>query len=379
VTIAPPLQHLRTDNVGSMLRPRALLDAFAAREAGSLSDDGLRAAQDDAIRALVAEQERHDLPIVVDGEFRRTQFMESFQDVAGFDTWAQRHAAARRARDLAAAGGELVTAPSALARTPATEPLALRRNLPLEDLRFLQSLTGRPAKITLIGPDRILQAYDGPSSRDVYPDDQGFLDAVVAVERDIVAGLVAEGCAYVHMDAPGYTAYVDPASLARFAERGQDPAETMRRTIAAENAVIAGFEGVTFGIHLCRGNERSHWHREGAYDGIAEELFGSLDHGRLLLEYDTERAGGFEPLRFVRRGTIAVLGIVTTKSGALEDRDALLRRIEEASQFLPVEQLAISPQCGFGSAMEGNVLTEAEQWAKLDLLESVAAEVWGSG
>jgi 5-methyltetrahydropteroyltriglutamate--homocysteine methyltransferase len=249
--------------------------------------------------------------------------------------------------------------------------------VPLEDLRFLRSLTGRPVKITLIGPDRILQAYDGPASRDVYPGEDAFLADVVEVEREIVAGLAAEGCAYVHMDAPGYTAYVDPASLERFRERGQDPAETMRRTIAAENAVIAGHPGVTFGIHLCRGNERSHWHREGAYDAIAEELFGSLDHGRLLLEYDTERAGGFAPLRFVRPGAVAVLGLVTTKTGALEDRDMLLRRIEEASAYLPVEQLAISPQCGFGSAMEGNHLTEAEQWAKLDLLEEVAEAVWG--
>jgi 5-methyltetrahydropteroyltriglutamate--homocysteine methyltransferase len=366
---------LRVDNVGSMLRPRALLAAYAAYDAGDLAEDALRTAQDAAIRDLVAEQERRDWPILVDGEFRRRQFMESFADVAGFDTWAARHAAARAARDIAAQEGGIVTAPSALALTPATGPLALRRNVPLEEFGFAQGLTERPVKVTLIGPDRIFQAFDG--SRDVYEDDEAFLDALVAVQREMVAGLAEAGCTYVHMDAPGYTAYVDPASLERFRSRGRDPQASMRATIAAENAVIRGWDGVTFGIHLCRGNERSHWHREGTYDAIAEELFGSLEHDRLLLEYDTERAGGFEPLRFVRPGAIAVLGLVTSKHGALEDRDDLLRRIEDAARFLPVEQLALSPQCGFGSTMEGNELTEDEQWAKLDLVLDVAREVWG--
>jgi 5-methyltetrahydropteroyltriglutamate--homocysteine methyltransferase len=366
---------LRVDNVGSMLRPAELAGAFARHAAGELSADGLRAAQDDAIRDLVAEQERHDLPVIVDGEFRRTNFMESFTDVAGFDTWMQRHRAAREARDLAARGGTAVVAPSALALTPATEPLRLRRSQPLEEFTFAQALTERPVKASIIGPDRVYQAFD--SSRDVYADDQAFIDAVVAVQREMVAGLADAGCRYVHMDAPGFTAYVDDASLERFRGRGRDPQAMLRATIAAENAVIEGFQDVTFGIHLCRGNERSHWHREGPYDAIAEELFGTLRHDRLLLEYDTDRAGGFAPLRFVRPGTIAVLGLITTKTGALEARDDLLRRIEEAARFLPVEQLALSPQCGFASAVEGNVLTEDEQWAKLDLMLEVARDVWG--
>jgi 5-methyltetrahydropteroyltriglutamate--homocysteine methyltransferase len=366
---------LRVDNVGSMLRPPELVDAVARHESGDVSDDGLRAAEDAAVRDLVAEQERHDLPIVVDGEFRRLNFMQSFTDVAGFDTWMDRHRAAREARRLAATEGGVVTAPSALALTPATEPLRLRRSQPLDEFTFAQSLTRRPVKVSIIGPDRILQAYD--SGREVYADDQGFLDAVVAVQRKMVDGLAKAGCGYVHMDAPGFTAYVDPPSLERFRGRGRDPEAMMRATVAAENAVIEGFDDVTFGIHLCRGNEQSHWHREGHYDAIAEELFGTLRHERLLLEYDTERAGGFEPLRFVRPGAIAVLGLITTKSGELEDRDDLLRRIEEASRFLPVEQLAISPQCGFASGVEGNDLTPDEQWAKLDLMLEVAREVWG--
>jgi 5-methyltetrahydropteroyltriglutamate--homocysteine methyltransferase len=366
---------LRVDNVGSMLRPPQLQEAFAAHDAGDLDDAALRDAQDAAVRELVAEQDRHGLPIIVDGEFRRRQFMESFADIAGFDTWSERHAAARVARDEAARSGGMVTAPSALALTPATEPLSLRRNVPLDEYRFAQALTDTPVKVSLIGPDRIFQAFD--SSREVYADDQDFLDAVVAVQREMIGGLAQAGCTYVHIDAPGYTAYVDEASLERFRGRGRDPETMMRATAAAENAVIDGFDGVTFGIHLCRGNERSHWHREGHYDAIAEELFGTLRHGRLLLEYDTDRAGGFEPLRFVARGTVAVLGLITTKSGELEARDVLLRRIEEASRYLPIEQLAISPQCGFASAIEGNELTPDEQWAKLDLMLDVAREVWG--
>ena len=207
MTLAPTLDRLRIDNVGSMLRPPQLLEAFARHRAGELSDDALRAAQDQAIRALVAEQERHDLPIVVDGEFRRTQFMESFMDVAGFDEWSRRHAAARAARDLAGQDGARVEAPSALALTPATEPLRLRHNRPLDELRFTQSLTDRPVKVTLIGPDRVFQAFDGASSRAVYADDDAFLADVVAVQREMVAGLVDAGCRYVHMDAPGFTAY----------------------------------------------------------------------------------------------------------------------------------------------------------------------------
>jgi 5-methyltetrahydropteroyltriglutamate--homocysteine methyltransferase len=351
------------------------VDAVARHEAGDIPVEALRAAEDAAILALVKEQERHELPIVVDGEFRRLNFMQSFTDVAGFDTWMDRHRAAREARRLAAEQGGVVTAPSAVALTPATEPLRLRRSQPLDEFRYAQSLTDTPVKVSLIGPDRILQAYS--SNRDVYADDGAFLDAVVGVQREMVAGLAEAGCTYVHMDAPGFTAYVDPPSLERFRDRGRDPEAMMRATIAAENAVIEGFDGVTFGIHLCRGNEQSHWHREGHYDAIAEELFGTLRHDRLLLEYDTERAGGFAPLRFVRPGAIAVLGLITTKTGVLEDRDDLLRRIEEASRYLPVEQLAISPQCGFASGVEGNDITEDEQWAKLDLMLEVAREVWG--
>lgn len=371
------LDRMRVDNLGSMLRPQTLKQAFARHQKGEISDGELRQAQDDAIRNLVAHQERRNLPIIVDGEFRRTIFMESFAEVLGFDEWGTRLAKARTSRSLADTDQEKANAPSSMALTPATEPLQLRRNRPLAEYEFAQELTKRPVKTTLIGPDRIFQAYDSGRSVGVYDESQLFLDDVVRVEREIVSGLRDAGCRYVHIDAPGYTAYVDPASQEKFRSRGLDREKMIRQTIDAENAVIADFPGVTFGIHICRGNERSHWHREGTYDAIAEQLFSGLEHQRLLLEYDSERAGSFAPLRFVPNGKTVVLGLISTKVGVLETRDELHRRIDDAARYVPIEQLAISTQCGFASSIEGNNLTETDQWAKLDLVLGVASEIWG--
>lgn len=375
----PGLDRMRVDIVGSMLRPAALKEAFAGHAAGRVTDAELVRAQDDAVRDLVAAEERHGLPVITDGEYRRTQFMQSFADVAGFDRWQAGHEVAASGRAVGAgrsASGQ-VEAPSSRTLTPATEPLRLRRSKPLDEYTYAAALTDRPVKATVIGPDRITQVYDPEASRAVYPDPDGFLADVVRVEREIVAGLADAGCRYVHLDAPGFTAYVDAASREKLSARGWDPDDLMTRTIAAENAVIDGFPGVTFGIHLCRGNERSHWHREGPYDAIAEQLFGSLRHQRLLLEYDTERAGTFAPLRYVAKHTTVVLGLISTKTGTLETADDLCRRIDEAARYVPLDRLAISPQCGFASTIEGNHLTEDAQWAKLDLMRAVAEKVWG--
>jgi 5-methyltetrahydropteroyltriglutamate--homocysteine methyltransferase len=202
----------------------------------------------------------------------------------------------------------------------------------------------------------------------------------------MVAELVDDGCPYVQIDAPGYTAYVDGPSLEMMRARGEDTDANLQRSIGADNAVIAGFGDVTFGIHLCRGNERMldpatgkvvpQWHREGPYDEIAERLFTGLHHKRFLLEYDSERAGGFEPLRFVPKNKIVVLGLVTTKSLEVEPEDLLMRRIDEAAKFIPVEQLAISPQCGFASGA-GLTIPSEVQWAKLAVVLRVAERVWG--
>jgi 5-methyltetrahydropteroyltriglutamate--homocysteine methyltransferase len=264
-----------------------------------------------------------------------------------------------------------------LNRKRVTEKLRLVRNLLLDDYRFAQGLTSRPVKVTLIGPDRIQQCYDAEASRSVYADTDTFLKDVVAVERQMIAQLAEAGCRYVGIDGPGYTAYVDGPSIAAMRARGEEPMATMQRSIEADNQVIAGFAGVTFGIHICRGNRQSMWHREGHYDAIAERLFNGLKHQRLLLEYDTERAGGFEPLRFVPRGKVAVLGLITTKVPRVESMDELRRRIDAAARYLPLEQLAISPQCGFASSLRGNLLSEDDQFRKLDVMLETAAKVWG--
>jgi 5-methyltetrahydropteroyltriglutamate--homocysteine methyltransferase len=194
----------------------------------------------------------------------------------------------------------------------------------------------------------------------------------------MVVELVEAGCDYVQIDEPSYTGYVDPPTLERMRARGEDPLRNLRQAIAADNAVIDGLRGkATFGLHVCRGNRASMWHREGSYDAIAEALFGGLQYDRLLLEYDTERAGGFEPLRFVPKGRVAVLGLITTKAGRIETVDELSRRIDAASRFLPLEQLALSPQCGFASGIGGNLLAEDAQWAKLDVMRETARRVWG--
>jgi len=367
-----PLDRARVDQVGSLLRPDALKAAFGAHQQGRIDDAALAAAQDEAVRAVVAEQQRRGLPILTDGEYRRANFQDSLAgSIAGFEAWRDRW----RNRPLAGSAPRRATL---ITRHPVTERLRLVRDLPLEEWRFASCLTDRPVKVTLIGPDRVSQVFDADASRGVYASVDEFMADVVAVERAIVTELAAAGCPYVQIDAPSYTAYVDGASIADMrAHDAMDPDRALARSIAADNAIIAGIDGVTFGIHLCRGNERSMWHREGPYDEIAERLFSGLAHARLLLEYDTDRAGTFAPLRFVPPDKIVVLGLITTKAGELEDADALVRRIDEAVRYVPVERLALSPQCGFASDIAGNLLSEDAQWRKLELVQEVARRVWG--
>jgi 5-methyltetrahydropteroyltriglutamate--homocysteine methyltransferase len=375
---APSLDQLRVDIVGSFLRPPRLKNAAAS--VSGISESELRAIQDAAITELIHREERHGLPIVSDGEFRRRQFMESFGDVAGMEPWRAilQQSAVTKVPVAGAAPEVFGQEHGNEVRAPVTRRLALTRNAPLVEYAFTGSVATRPATVSLIGPDRIAQRYAYEASLDIYPGGTDeFLSDVVRVEREIVDGLVRAGCRYVHIDAPGYTAYVDEATLVAMRSRGEDPDRNLERSIEADNAVVRNFPGTTFGIHLCRGNSRSQWHRTGSYEGIAERLFGRLEHQRFLLEYDDERSGGFEPLRFVPKGKVVVLGLITTKRGELESIDALLRRIERATAFLPIEQLALSPQCGFASGLAGNQLTEDEQWRKIDLLVQTAARVWG--
>ncbi len=374
------LKTLRVDQVGSLLRPQTLKEAFARYSAGAIKEEELRKAQDDAIRDVIAKQEAHHLPVVVDGEFRRTSFMESFSVVAGVEEWqtgVKTYHQILARKDTNEATSHKGQDPILLNRKRVTAKLQLLRNGLLDDFRFAQALTDRTVKVTLISADRITQCFDSENSKSIYSTIAEFLADVVAVERRMIAQLVEAGCRYVGIDGPGYTAYVDPDSLAAMRARGEEPTANMARSIKADNEIIAGFPGVTFGIHICRGNRQSMWHREGTYDAIADKLFTGLDHQRLLLEYDTERAGSFEALRFVPKDKIAVLGLITTKVGRVESVDELRRRIDEAARHLPLEQLAISPQCGFASSIGGNLLTEDEQFRKLEVMLETAAKIWG--
>jgi len=374
------LKSLRVDQVGSLLRPQRLKDAFVDYGQGRINEKGLRQFQDESIREVVAKQVAHNLPIVVDGEFRRTSFMESFSVVMGVEEWqagVQTYHQILAREDTGASTSHKGQDPILLNRKRVTDRLRLVRNTLLDDFRFTQNLTDSPVKVTLISVDRISQCYDDEHSRAVYPSVEEFLTDVVKVERQMISQLANAGCRYVGIDGPGYTAYVDPDSLAAMRARGEHPMANLERSIKADNEVISSFPGITFGIHICRGNRQSMWHREGHYDAIAEKLFAGLNHQRLLLEYDTERAGSFEPLRFVSKGKVAVLGLITTKVGRIETVDEVWRRIDEAARYLPLEQLAISPQCGFASSIRGNLLTEEEQFRKLDLMLETAAKVWG--
>ncbi len=371
---------MRIDHVGSLLRPESLKTDFRRRALGEIDDAALRAAQDEAIRKVVRAQEAHGLPVVTDGEFRRLNWQVSFSQVSGWDLWSGSwKKLLQNPGDAAAHETPLKRGDDAVLsyRVPATARLKLVENFPLGELGFLKSVAKAPVKVTLMGADRVHQMCDIEASRPHYDSADALLADVVAIQRRMVGELVEAGCNYVQIDEPSYTGYVDPATLERMQSRGEDPIQNLLRAVAADNAVIAGLKGrATFGLHVCRGNRASMWHREGKYDAIAEAVFGGLDYDRLLLEYDTERAGGFEPLRYLRKGTIAVLGLITTKSGRVETVDELRRRIDEAARFAPLEQLAISPQCGFASGIGGNLLTEDEQWAKLDVMREVARRVW---
>lgn len=378
-----PLAKLRVDHVGSLLRPESLKQTFMDYGHRRIDFETLEAAQDDAIADVVAKQERIGLPIVSDGEYRRINFQVSFSTVEGWNLWDSSWDGFI-ANPSSVFEGEAPHSRGTDAvesfKIPASGKLALSENFPLREYKHLASVAKQPAKAMLMGPDRISQMCDIPGSSPHYADAEEFLIDLVGIQQKMVGELVDAGCPYVQLDEPSYTGYVDRATLERMAARGEDPMKNLSRAVDASNGVIAGLQGkACFGIHICRGNRASMWHREGAYDGIAELLFSSLNFDRLLLEYDTERAGGFEPLRFVRKDAVVVLGLVTTKTGTLETVDELIRRIDDASQFIDIDQLALSPQCGFASGIAGNLLSEDEQWRKLDVIMETAQRVWGAG
>ena len=371
---------LRVDQVGSLLRPPRLREAAVGNMQGQVTDGDLRALADEAVRDVVASQEAHAVPVLTDGEFRRRTFIDSVAtSVTGMERWragwAQRFLGELQHREEP---GFSAPAPQVADAQPATERIRLVRNTPLDEYRRTAALTDQPVKVTVVAPLRAAQCIDVAASKPIYDDLDELLSDVATAIHEMVVQLRDAGCGYVQLDAPGYTAFLDADRRAQLEAKGVDLAAMLEQVIRAENAAIEGIDGLTIGLHICRGNRPGAKWGTGPYDAIAEQLFPSVAHERLLLEYDTERAGGFEPLRFVPKGKVAVLGLVSTKSPEVESVDLLRHRIEEAARYLPLEQLAISPQCGFSSDVGGPPVSEDAQWRKLEVLNEVARLTWGS-
>jgi 5-methyltetrahydropteroyltriglutamate--homocysteine methyltransferase len=363
----------RADHVGSLLRPAELLDARRSH----ISPQEIHALEDRQILRILQRQKDLGLDIFTDGELRRTNFMSDITEaVEGFDLG---DAVQRSWNDDAKAAPQPAGVSSITGIVTST--LKQRQPFTRRELTFLRAHAPGPIKITLPSATQFPAISFKYGITDVvYRDPYALLTAITALMVEDLRTLVASGISYLQIDAPRYSYYLDPKWTAWMEkELRVDPAEMLTASLAADNACFAAARhaGVTLAIHLCRGNNRSHWYAEGGYDAIAERLFHELAVDRFLLEYDDERSGTFEPLRFVPKGKTVVLGLVSTKHAALERKEDLLKRIEEAAKWVPLEQLALSPQCGFASTMEGNLLTEEQQWAKLKLVVDAARDVWG--
>jgi len=373
------LKKLRVDQVGALRAPASLRQLFEKRDGGEVSEEKFVAAREEAIAGIIRKQEEIGVPVVTDGELRRRNFQDSFNAAVGGFSPRQ----AKGPGENVSSQPFSRTESAGPRRWPVSENLHLKRNVPLEEFRLSAAVATSPVKVTLLSADRIADQFDHTGT--VYKDVEEFIADVVAIERAMIGELVAAGCRYIQIDAPGYTSYVDDVSIAEMRSRGEDPKKRLARSIAADNAVMAGFEGVVFGLHVCRGGARTldsktgkvvpQWHREGHYDAIAEQLFSELKHDRLLLEYDSERAGDFAPLRFVSKDKVAVLGLVTTKSPDIESSDDLRQRIDEAAGYLSLDNLALSPQCGFGGYRK-IAIEEDLQWKKFEVILEAARAIW---
>jgi len=347
------------DQVGSLLRPKALRDTMDG-------EAGLRLVQDAAIDAALAKQVETGIDVVCDGEFRREGFLTGVMNaVDGFGehvpiTWK---------------GGDTPGNRSMLRFVVA--PLESRKRIADVEARYLREHAPHLFKVTLPSPSTFaINSWRSDVSSQAYPTRESFLDALTEIVAEEARQLDEDGVPYIQLDAPNYTWWVDPTQRQRLERNGIELDGFLDRLIEADNHILAQVRRATTGVHLCRGNQGGRWIAEGGYETIAERLFTGLRTDRLLLEYDTVRAGSFAPLASVPPGRVAVLGLVSTKHGDLESHEELHRRIEEASEFIPSSQLALSPQCGFASVAEGNPITEEEQWRKLKLVADVAHEVW---
>jgi 5-methyltetrahydropteroyltriglutamate--homocysteine methyltransferase len=374
----------RADHVGSFLRPPALLDARREHAEGRIAEPELRAAEDRAILAVLDLQRQAGLDVYSDGEYRRGMWITGLPAaVDGFGPGTMLNIRTWRGAALPYVPGQTGTRHAAAAgqNPPAVivAKLAAKRRITGAESAFLRAHAPGPYKVTIPSPTWYLRGYIPGTSDRVYPTPADALRDLTDIVQREVAALVGEGVPYVQIDSIRYVFdYTEEQRREEWKGLGVDPDRAVEENIDADNAVVARVprSSVTFGLHMCRGNNRSRWFAEGGYDRIAEKVFAGLQYDRFLLEYDTERAGGFEPLRFVPRGKTVVLGLISTKVPQLESQAALLRRIEEAAKFVPIEQLALGPQCGFASVAAGNEISWDDQRRKLDLLVDTARQAW---
>ena len=364
-----------TDVVGSLLRPPELTAAREQLDRGDLAPAEFKRIEDAAVDSAIRLQEDAGIDVVTDGEMRRLSFQSGLPDaVEGFGEvpldaylWGDWH-------------GDDQVGDRATERPPrlgVKQPLRRRRHIAAEELTYLRGRTSRIPKITLTSPSLYANLWSPDVSRDAYPTLDAFLEDVVAIMCDEVRELARLGAVYLQLDAPHYPLLIDPATRAFYESQGWSLERWLDRGIELDNAVIDAAPGVTFGFHLCRGNQGSRWLVSGGYDPIAPRVFRGVRADRLLLEYDDERSGGFEPLREVPDDRMVVLGLVTTKSGRRETVDELERRTREAAQHIDLERLAISPQCGFATSVIGNAVTVEDEQAKLRTIAEAAARIWG--
>jgi 5-methyltetrahydropteroyltriglutamate--homocysteine methyltransferase len=368
--LTPPY---RADHVGSFLRPVELLEARERAQKGDITRSQLREVEDAAIRDIVRFQEDLGLEGITDGEFRRTYFHIDFlEQLSGVETKGG------ISMSFHSAAGNVDFAPPVMR---VTAPVRHVKPIQVDDFKFLRSVTKRTPKVTIPSPTMLhFRGGREAISREAYPDLEQFFADVATAYRAEIRALAAAGCTYLQLDDTNL-AYLCDAKMREGAKaRGDDPNELPRRYARLINAAIADRPpGMTFCVHLCRGNFKSAWVAEGGYEPVAEVLFNELEVDGYFLEYDDARSGDFSPLRFVPPGKTVVLGLVTTKLGELESKDDLKRKIDQAAKLLPLDQLCLSPQCGFSSTVHGNEIAREAQAAKLRLIIETAEEVWGAG
>jgi 5-methyltetrahydropteroyltriglutamate--homocysteine methyltransferase len=364
------MKPFRAEHIGSLLRPAALLAARREFDEDRRSTEALRDTEDRFIREAVALQERVGLEVITDGEYRRIIYFGHFPAAVSGFTEMDAEITFQDAR-----GGAMTY------RTPVvTGKLARRRGIATDEFEFVRRLTTRTPKVTLPSPcsQHAFRWREGISER-AYPDVEEFFADVARIYRDELADLGARGATYVQLDDVSFPLLCDAKFRDGFRRRGYDPDTMVGRYASLVNDALRGRPaGMTVGIHLCRGNNQGKWLGEGGYEAVAERIFAGLAVDAFFLEYDSPRAGSFEPLRFMPKDRHVVLGLVTTKTPALESADTLSKRIEEAGRLVDISRLSLSPQCGFASTAPGNPLTPADQEAKLRLVVETARRVWGS-